>query len=78
MKKRYGKARWIDTRLSKPYKVRRAFAHVSMAASFAAVTARLRMIAYAPAHMPGKVEAMVETYIGAIETAKTIQERIKR
>jgi hypothetical protein len=78
MKKRYGKARWIDTRLSKPYKVRRAFAHVSMAASFAASAARLQMIASTPASMLGTALAMAETYIDAIKAAKTIQEGIKR
>jgi hypothetical protein len=78
MKKRYGKARWIDTRLSKPYKVRRAVAHVRMAASFAAAAVRLRMIASTPANMPGKVVAMSETYIDVIKTTKKIWEGVKR
>jgi hypothetical protein len=78
MKKRYGKARWIDTRLSEPYKARKRLAIIYSASAFAVAGVQLRAIASAAGGAGEKAIAFAETYLQTISTVKKTWEDVKR
>ena len=73
-RKKYGKARWIDTRLSKPYKMRRALSFAETGVTLAQAAAAMRQIAQAQGDKLGKSMALASL---AIRSNKAVSERLK-
>lgn len=70
---KYGKARWIDTRLSKPYRMRRALSFAEVVVILSQTASAMRNIAQTQGDKLGKSMALASL---AIRSNKAIAERI--
>lgn len=75
--KKYGKSKWINTRLSKPYKSRKAFAMVRAAQITAVSLSGLSNIIHAP-DIAGKALAVVDHVLNSQKAINAAFEEIKK